>query len=400
MSTFELSINIPSNNTWSYSLLGNQYQLIYATQPPSEVFNGSLPSTVDQGVNSFDAATVHPNWRIVLFDVNKGGAGVDTGSFLTTGSVSGSKFNATIEAEHIVCIFLLRTSGGNADVYYSGHIFGATTDDDSTDTIIESKTHFHDLLPGILVGIDDVGYPSVRATNMLNDSVSTVYAYPPVYVFGSSAYEYVVDDFFQPTRTNSIGVVVQTIKANGSEQIIITRGGQSNDRVVSLMIINPNDGFNLTISSTITDAVALNFAMESGTQNITVNNYQQYSEAENAFSITAVTGHITFIDYVYSQPSPNIGKNGLVEYINMYSELDHGTTPTHLSHIAHIQDIQRNLRRIYQLLNSMIVVQNERNYLSLGDMSALFREKLTRTIRQNLVATNNETDDAATAETQ
>ena len=97
MSTFELSINIPSNNTWSYSLLGNQYQLIYATQPPSEVFNGSLPSTVDQGVNSFDAATVHPNWRIVLFDVNKGGAGVDTGSFLTTGSVSGSKFNATID---------------------------------------------------------------------------------------------------------------------------------------------------------------------------------------------------------------------------------------------------------------------------------------------------------------
>ena len=373
-------------------MLSNSYQLIYATQPPSDIFNGSLPSTIDMGVNSF-SAYAHPNWTIVLFDVDKGGEGGDTGSFLKTGSVSGGAFNATIDTYHIVCIFLLRTSGGNADVYYSGHIFDAT-DQEQLDNIAGGQYQFHDLLPGILVGVEDVGYPSIHVANMLDDSLEPVYAYPPVYVFGGSTYEYVVDDFFEQSRTESICVVVQTINTNGSGQIIVQRG--DNNPNISLAIINPTDGFNLTISSTITDAVALDFAMESGDQNITVDNYQQYSDG--SFSVTAVNGHIAFTDYVYTQPVPEIGKNGLVEYINMYSELEHGTTPTHLSHIGCIQDIQRNLRRIYQLLNSMIVVQNETNYLSLGDMSGLFREKLTRTIRQNLIENNDKTDDAAAAD--
>lgn len=395
MSTFELSINIPSGGPWAYSMLNNSYQLIYATKPPSDVFNGSLPSTVNQGVNSFYSG-VHPNWHIVLFNVNKGGEGGDTGSFLTDGAVSDSIFKANIDITHIVCIFLLRTSGSNADVYYAGHIFGAT-DQDQSDTIAGGQYQFHDLLPGILVGVDDVGYPSNNISNMLNDSTSPVYAYPPVYVFGGSTYEYVVDDFFAPSRTGSICAVVRTIEANEEQQIIVSRS--KSERVVSLAIINPSDSFKLTISSNVVDDVALDFAMESGKQNIAVDNYQQYTDG--SFSIIAKdeTGHVVFTDYVYTQPTPKIGDNGLVEYINMYSELDHGTTPTHLSHLAHIQDIQRNLRRIYQLLNSMIVTQNERNYLSLGDMSEQFREKLARTIRQNLIATNNEAD-AAAAEIQ
>lgn len=272
--------------------------------------------------------------------------------------------------------------------YYCGHFYDSSSQTDLTPWQLIGYPL------GPFSGVLDVARPLPS-----NQDVTTNYSCLVVSADGSIAYPPMISidesRFVYPSGTideTAKNIIVRMIPADkisydeGTEVTTITSSDDGATMYRNMYVATTSPTFDLVTSATpsVTDAV-LQIENMNTASDLYVYNYQQLSSETTSTLTSTNNGVIDFTDNVATNNPPTIDppNSESVVYVNIAVEEPHNTAATDpLNNIPNLLSIQRNLQKIYALLNSIVIEGNDgANHIAAGDMSEFARAKITLMLR-------------------
>lgn len=273
--------------------------------------------------------------------------------------------------------------------YYCGHFYDSSIQDDRTPWRLIGYPL------GSFSGVLDVARPLPTSTDAVSNyscmvvSTDGSTAYPPMISIDESRFVYPSGTVGGKTTRNIIVRMIPADKLSydeGTKVTTITSSDDGSTMYRNMYVATTKSTFDLVIDATpsVADAV-LQIENMNTSGDLYVYNYQQLS-SEKASTIESINnGVIDFTDNVATNNPPTIEppNSESVVYVNIAIEEQHNTAATDpLNNVSSLLSIQRNLQKIYTLLNSIVIEGNDgANHIAAGDMSEMARAKITLMLR-------------------
>lgn len=377
----------------SYSFSGGQFYTVGTLGSDITITYKSKAVTVNKTLTTTTKVAKpnnHAGYFVCLLKKTTDEANVeDAGTWIDwryEQSVLQFTLSAALETKDRIYVFIVY-NGTTVVTHYCGHFFDSSSQTDST------PWRLVDYPLGPFSGVLDVARPlSVNQTTNYSCMVISrdgSIAYPPMMSINESRFVYPSGTIGGKVMKNIIVRMIPNAnmsKDDGTEVTTITSSDEGSRMYRNMYIATTAPNFDLVINATpsVTDAV-LQIENMNATSDLYVYNYQQLS-SETASTITSTNnGVIDFTDNVATNKAPTIvpENSESVVYVNITEESPHNTAATDpLNNIPNLLSIQRNLQKIYTLLNSIVIEGNDgANHIATGDMSEMARAKITMLLR-------------------